>query len=163
MPTAIARAIVGPLDEAIVDPLDRPEPAAGPRPRRRPHSGRAGPSADGHGVEAGVPASYTVAAGDSVSSIAEAFGISTARVLALNGLSWSSMIFPGQVLALADVPASAVPPAIAEIDHYTLRPGDTICTVAKAHGLAVDDLLTANGLSRASIVYPGQTIALPHP
>ncbi|HEY4152261.1 MAG TPA: LysM domain-containing protein, partial [Pseudolysinimonas sp.] len=56
-----------------------------------------------------VPSSsYTVVPGDSVSVIAGRYGISTASVLALNGLSWKSLIFPGQVLKLS---AAAARPA----------------------------------------------------
>ena len=42
-----------------------------------------------------VPAEIVVADGDTVSGIAERYGLSTAEVLAQNGLSWSSLIFPG--------------------------------------------------------------------
>ena len=42
-----------------------------------------------------APPSYVVSDGDTVSDIAGRFGLATASVLALNGLSWSSMIFPG--------------------------------------------------------------------
>lgn len=52
---------------------------------------------------ASAPAMYTVAGGDTVSDIAGRFGLSTASVLALNGLGWSSLIFPGN--------SSSSPPA----------------------------------------------------
>ncbi len=117
---------------------------------------------------AAVPGRYTVVAGDSVSAIAERFGLSTASVLARNGLGWKSLIFPGQVLTLtADVtadpqPVTAVtlaPPAAGT--SYTIVSGDTVSGIAQRFGVSTQSVLDANGLTRASIIYPGRTIAIP--
>ncbi|TFD77980.1 LysM peptidoglycan-binding domain-containing protein [Cryobacterium sp. Sr8] len=114
-----------------------------------------------------VPAQYVVVEGDTVSSIGGRFGLSTASVLALNGLGWSSMIFPGQKLTLTTHAAAptAVPakkPVAAEITRYKVKVGDTISGIAAAHGLSTAAVLSANGLGRASIIFPGQAIVLPH-
>jgi LysM repeat protein len=115
--------------------------------------------------EAAAPTRYTVVEGDTVSGIAARYGLSTAGVLAMNGLSWRSLIFPGQVLVLAETATAPAPPVTVQpaIVHYTIRSGDTISGIASAHGLSTDAVLSANGLSRSSIIYPGQTIALPDP
>ena len=104
---------------------------------------------------------YTVQAGDTVAAIAVRHGLSTASVLALNGLGWKSLIFPGQVLKLA--PGARVAPAATaqEGGRYTIVQGDTLSRVAARFGISVESLLTANGLSWSSIVYPGQSIAIP--
>ncbi|MEO6115434.1 MAG: LysM peptidoglycan-binding domain-containing protein [Pseudolysinimonas sp.] len=112
-----------------------------------------------------APTTYTVVPGDNVSSIAGRYGVSTASVLALNGLSWKSLIFPGQVLKLSTSTASAAPAAPAAAvgtgGRYTIVHGDTISAVAARFGVTTQAVLTANGLSWSSIIYPGQTIAIP--
>ena len=126
----------------------------------------AGTSAPAQRVQAeAAPSQYTVAAGDTVSGIASRFGLSTAAVLARNGLSWSTKIFPGQQLTLAEGSAPAEAPAPApvasELTHYSIVAGDTISGIAAAHGLSVTAILSANGLDRASIIFPGQALVIP--
>ena len=106
------------------------------------------------------PTLYTVKAGDTVAAIAGRHGLSTASVLALNGLGWKSLIFPGQVLKLAPG-ASASPVAAQEGGRYTIARGDTISRIAARFGVPVESVLSANGLGWSSIIYPGQTIAIP--
>ena len=111
-----------------------------------------------------APTNYTVVPGDSVSSIAGRYGVSTASVLALNGLSWKSLIFPGQVLKLStssSAAAHAAPVAAGSGGRYTIVRGDTISAIAARFGVTTQAVLTANGLGWSSIIYPGQTIAIP--
>lgn len=118
-------------------------------------------------VFAAAPATYTVRSGDTVASIAGSFGLSTASVLALNGLSWKSTIFPGQTLSLsatagsASKASSAPAPAKATGGRYVIVRGDTLSSIARAHGVTTTALLQANGLGLSSIIYPGQTLSVP--
>jgi len=113
------------------------------------------------GATAAAGTTYTVQAGDTVAAIAGRHGLSTASVLALNGLGWKSLIFPGQVLKLAPGATVAPVPAAQEGGRYTIAAGDTISRIAARFGVPVESLLSVNGLSWSSIIYPGQTIAIP--
>ncbi|HEX4400903.1 MAG TPA: LysM peptidoglycan-binding domain-containing protein [Galbitalea sp.] len=123
-----------------------------------------------------VPGTYTVRAGDTVSGIAGRYGLSTASVLALNGLGWKSLIFPRQVLKLTNVatpspavsPAPSATPAVAMAPaapaangSYTIQRGDTVTAIARKFGVTITAILSANGLSASSIIYAGRTLVIP--
>jgi cell wall-associated NlpC family hydrolase len=46
---------------------------------------------------------------------------------------------------------------------YTVVPGDTLGAIAASHGASLDALLAENGLTLASIIYPGDQILIPGP
>jgi len=125
---------------------------------------------EGELATAAAPASYRVAAGDTVSSIAGRFGLSTASVLALNGLGWKSTIFPGQTLKLVaggatGTPIAATPapaaPTPSTGGSYTIVSGDTISRIASRLGVSTQSILSANGLTANTIIYPGQKLTIP--
>lgn len=155
---------------AVTLGIAQPAEAAQPSVKRMPKAkaGNDGPArhAASTTVSAGsVPAEVTVGDGDTVSGIAERYGVATADILALNGLGWSSLIFPGQRLALPGGGTAATPqapvPVAAELPRHTVVAGDTMSGIAAVYGVALDQMLSANGLSRQSLIFPGQSIVLP--
>lgn len=164
LPVAVASAVAVTL--GIVQPAAAAPQTVKRQSKPKALSGAPTAGAPRSAVAAGLPAEVTVLEGDTVSSIAARHGLSTAEVLAENGLSWSSLIFPGQRLALpGGAAAASTAPAESrpEIERHVVEAGDTVSGIAAAHGLEVDVVLSANGLSRASLIFPGQAIVLPGP
>lgn len=156
--------VTGPVDAAQAAPRKPAKPKADSGATARAliaaATARVGTARNAGGGASGTSV-YTVQAGDTVAAIAGRHGLSTASVLALNGLGWKSLIFPGQVLKLA--PGASVAPTASsqEGGRYTIATGDTMSRIAARFGVPVQTLLSANGLGWSSIIYPGQTIAIP--
>ena len=124
--------------------------------------------------------SYTVVSGDSLYAIARKTGTSIQELLSLNGLNLNSIIHPGQVLSLSSKSASAESKqeestpkeekVSAETTEsakqnstggtYTVVSGDGLYAIARKTGTAIEDLLSLNGLSLNSTIYPGQVLTL---
>ncbi|ROS72268.1 LysM domain-containing protein [Curtobacterium sp. PhB130] len=122
--------------------------------------------------------SYHVKSGDTISGIASRVGVSTSALLGANKLSLASVIYPGQSLTVPKAgSSSAAAPAVATTSSssssaassssssstgsVTIRSGQTIATIAAAHGVSVSALLSANGLTYTSTIYAGKTLVLP--
>ncbi|ASN51759.1 lytic transglycosylase domain-containing protein [Sinomonas sp. R1AF57] len=115
------------------------------------------------------PADYTIRSGDTVTSIAGRYGLKVADVLALNKLTPSTVIYPGQKLRLTGTasaepaaqrqPASA--PSTAAGTTYTIKPGDTLYGISARLNVPIGDLLAANRLSLTSVIYPGKPLQIP--
>lgn len=164
-PSLRSRAIALPIAvmSSIAVALGFAQPAdAAPQPPKRQAKGK--PAASGaaavRAVAGAVPAEVTVAEGDTVTGIAERYGLSTAELLAANGLGWSSLIFPGQRLVLPGG-APRASEAAPEIARHTVAAGDTMGGIAERYGIDLDQLLSANGLGRESLIFPGQQVVLP--
>lgn len=124
--------------------------------------------------------SYTVVSGDSLYAIARKTGTSIQELLSLNGLNLNSIIHPGQVLALSsksettetkqeestpkEEKVSAETTESAKQNStggtYTVVSGDGLYAIARKTGTAIEDLLSLNGLSLNSTIYPGQVLTL---
>ncbi len=100
---------------------------------------------------------YTVRSGDSLFGIAQRLGVSTRSLLAANRLTLTSVIHPGQRLA---IPAAAARSS-AGTGTYTVRSGDSLFGIAQRLGVSTRSLLAANRLTLTSVIHPGQRLAIP--
>lgn len=97
--------------------------------------------------------SYRVRSGDTVTQIAKRFGISVSKIARLNNLGPSSLIKVGQTLKL-----TGTSPKQAVVESYRVKAGDNLSSIAKRHGLTLQDLTAINRISANTIIYPGQIL-----
>ncbi len=113
--------------------------------------------------------SYTVKRGDSLDKIAKANGVTVQQLINANGLKGrkASTIIPGQKLTIpgkgSDSSADKGSSKAAAGKSYTVKRGDSLGKIAKAHGVTVTQLMDANGLSatEARTIHPGQKLTIP--
>ena len=104
---------------------------------------------------------YTVKAGDTVSSIARKFQLSTNQLLQLNNLDAKTLIVPGQKLKLvanAVVPASQAKANAATV--HVVKRGETVQSIAKKYSISITTVLSINKLSAKAIIFPGQRLLI---
>jgi len=105
---------------------------------------------------------HSVRRGESLSTIAAQYGSSVGAIKQANGLR-GTMIHPGQSLIVprfADAPSG---PSQRQADNggYVVQSNDTLWDISRAFGISLDALVAANGLSRRSVIQPGQRLNLP--
>lgn len=93
------------------------------------------------------------------------------------GLALVSAVTAGTVLPITAAPAEAAPvaaaaprpvaqrvaspiPAAPSAATYTVRPGDTVWSIAQRTGTSASAIIAANNLGSAAVIYPGQTLNL---
>ena len=110
-----------------------------------------------------IPDTYTVKRGDTLSTVAERFGIPTALLLTLNGLNWNSILHEGQIVKLTTAPGKekGLAPARAGEQKHRVAEGDTLSAVAERYGISVSALAQANGLQASDQVFPGESLVIP--
>ncbi|WP_455419641.1 LysM peptidoglycan-binding domain-containing protein [Limosilactobacillus fermentum] len=107
---------------------------------------------------------YTVKSGDTLSAIASRYGMTVNALVTLNGIQNANLIYPGQVLRVADsgqgsnVSQKATTATTA--GTYTVRYGDTLSAIASRYGTSTSTLASINGISNPNWLYPGQVLKL---
>ena len=119
---------------------------------------------------------YTVAANDTLYSIARRFGVSVDYLAQVNAIRDPGRIRVGAVLVIPSPrsgprqPRATAAPSGRPISStpsftslYVVRPGDTLFRLARTYGVSVDALQRANGLTSPDHVRVGQILRIPGP
>ncbi|HEX9076303.1 MAG TPA: LysM peptidoglycan-binding domain-containing protein [Anaerolineae bacterium] len=107
-----------------------------------------------------VPGTYTVQRGDWFYAIARKFSIGVVALQAANPTVNPNFVYPGQVL---NIPSGSTPGGDPSTGtgSYTVKPGDTLFSIAVRLGKTVYALQIANHLPNPNFIYPGQMLVIP--
>lgn len=97
---------------------------------------------------------YTVKAGDTLSEIAQKFGITVSTLVSLNDISNPDLIYPGQKLTISK----------GNSENFTglvvVKAGDTVSGIAARYNTTVENIDNLNDLNNVNLIYPGQTLRI---
>lgn len=122
---------------------------------------------------AAEPTTHVVQAGETLQSIANRYGLTTAQLAQINNIANPDRILRGQTLTVFTTPpaaeaapvaaeAAAPPPAAEAAPAITheVGYGDTLAAIASRYGVTVDDVMALNGLDNPNRIYRGQTLII---
>lgn len=145
-----------------------PEPSTG---TEEPSGGTGGPTNQ-------ELQTYTVARGDTLSSIARQFGTSFTAIAQENGLANPNLIFVGQVLRIPGTTGGTPPSSggdtsggdtntntggdsSAPAGSYTVVRGDTLSSIARRFNTSTTAIAQANGITNPNLIFVGQVLSIP--
>jgi len=112
----------------------------------------------------GLAAEVTVQPGETLSQIADRLGISTSRLMKLNGItnpdhveSGSKLTVPNSVSNSGRAKGTSTL-SNAKTTKVTVKDGETLSEIADRHGMSVNELVRLNDLSNADHVETGSTL-----
>jgi LysM repeat protein len=97
---------------------------------------------------------HTVQSGETLSEIAERYGVSVQRLMQLNGIKQADLVQTGTRLNL---PGGSAPAK----GNVTVQPGETLSEIAERHGLSVKRLIELNGIKDPDLVQAGTRLVVP--
>ena len=134
-----------------------------PAPRTQAPNALETPAAKPSTESPAPAASYgTVRPGDSLTKLAKRHGTTPEALIKLNKLKNPSLIRAGQKLLLpskATAPATRPPSATVGSSHI-VKSGETFYSIARRHGISVNELEAANPGIKATSIRPGQKLQL---
>lgn len=102
---------------------------------------------------------HTVQAGETLSTIAESYGIALADLMELNGITDADAIVVGQELRLPETAEQQPTPL--PLPTHIVQAGETLSEIAKQYGVSLTRLMLSNGIRDADAVYEGQRLRIP--
>jgi membrane-bound lytic murein transglycosylase D len=103
---------------------------------------------------------HKVRPGENLSVIARTYKVTVKELQSWNNISDPRKLRAGQTLALFQSPAPAAPVVKNSTIKHTVRNGDSLWSIARHYKVRVSDLMRWNGLSKNTVIQPGQSIKI---
>ncbi len=106
---------------------------------------------------------HVVRAGETLASIAAAYGTNVASIVATNGIVNPNVIYTGQALIIPSgitVPNTGSTGTTTTV-RYTVQAGDTLSVIASRYGVTVDAIVANNAITVSTVLRPGQVLLIP--
>lgn len=102
---------------------------------------------------------YTVQRGNTLSQIANAYGVTVNHIVEINNIQNPNLIYPGEKLRITESTNTTLNPVL-QNNYYTVQRGDTLSSIARRYGVTVQYLVNLNGIRNPNLIYPGQLIKI---
>lgn len=107
---------------------------------------------------------HIVAPGETLSDIADRYGVSVDELARENGIENPDLIYVGEEINVGEATAAAEPAS-----HHAPRPyathvvqeGDTLTDIAARYGVSMDAIAAANGIEDANQIFISQVLTIP--
>ncbi|MDG1325311.1 MAG: LysM peptidoglycan-binding domain-containing protein, partial [Opitutales bacterium] len=96
---------------------------------------------------------HVVRKNETLSAIAQKYGISANAIQAYNGISNPNLLFVGKKLKIPSGSNPEVP--------YVVRKGDSLSIIASRFGVSLSALSSRNGIASPNLIKVGQKIIIP--
>lgn len=107
---------------------------------------------------------YTVRRGDTLSQIAQAYGVTVAHIVEINNIQNPNLIYPGQKLRITESNNTTLNQTVDQSTNtrytYIVRRGDTLSQIARIYGVSVAYLANVNNIVNPNLIFPGQRIRI---
>ncbi len=114
-----------------------------------------------------VPQVHVIQPGESLATIAQAYGVTPENLAAINRMGLTDAIYVGQELLLVDASAAPEDAGIEEVPASTnnithvVQAGQTLFSIAQQYGTTIAELQTLNNIANATRIFAGQELVIP--
>jgi LysM repeat protein len=118
----------------------------------------------GFGTASAQGSTHVVKAGETLATIAQAYGTSVKAIVNANGLASPDLVRVGQRLVIpaqGTSQSNATTAATGSTRVYTVKPGDTLGSIARSLGVSANAIVKANGITNPNLLYVGQRLTIP--